>query len=171
MSGQPVGAAARTGGAVKQERNASSASDHVTIYTDGGCEPNPGVGGWAAILMCKAHYKELSGGDPNTTNNRMELTAAIEALQTLRRPCAVVLYTDSEYLKNGITSWLPAWKRRNWTRKGGELKNMDLWKRLDELDQKHSITWKWVRGHAGDEHNERCDVLANEAILRLRNAQ
>ncbi len=142
--------------------------DMVRIYTDGGCDPNPGTGGWAAVLLYQGHVKEISGGETNTTNNRMEMTAAIRALEALKRPCTVCLYTDSKYLKVGVTEWLPKWKRRNWTRKEGALKNEDLWRRLDALASLHAITWKWVQGHAGDRYNERCDVLANEAIQRQR---
>jgi ribonuclease HI len=142
--------------------------DIVRIYTDGGCEPNPGIGGWAAVLLFQGHVKELFGGEMDTTNNRMEMTAAIRALEALKRPCKVCLYTDSKYLKQGITEWLPNWKRRNWTRKEGPLKNEDLWRRLDMLSSQHTVTWKWVQGHAGDQYNERCDALANEAIQRQR---
>lgn len=141
---------------------------HVIIYTDGGCEPNPGTGGWGAVLCYGEVCKELSGGEHDTTNNRMELTAAIRALEALKRPCDVVLTTDSEYVKRGITEWLPGWKRRNWRRKTGPVKNEDLWRRLDALTQKHRVTWRWTRGHAGDPLNERCDALAGEAIGRLR---
>ncbi len=141
--------------------------DIVIIYTDGGCRPNPGTGGWAAILTYRGHVKEMSGGENNTTNNRMELTAAVEALHALKRSSQVELYTDSQYLKRGITEWLPAWKRRGWVRKDGELKNEDLWKRLDRLAGKHQIEWKWVRGHAGDAMNERCDQLAQAAIDKI----
>jgi len=140
----------------------------VEIYTDGACDPNPGVGGWAAVLVYKGRHKEMSGGEADTTNNRMEMTAAIEALEALKRPCVARLTTDSQYLKNGITVWLPAWKRRNWHRSGGELKNVDLWKRLDELSQKHDVEWHWVRGHAGHAYNERCDALATEARNRVK---
>ena len=142
----------------------TSQSKCVTIYTDGGCEPNPGTGGWAAILSCDGKHKELSGGAPNTTNNRMELTAALEALKALKRPCTVLLYTDSEYVKKGITEWLPSWKRRGWKRKTGGIKNLDLWQELDALAQTHDIEWRWVRGHSGDPFNERCDELASQAI-------
>ena len=145
--------------------------DKVTIYTDGGCIPNPGVGGWGAVLLYRDAARELSGGEVNTTNNRMELTAAVRALETLRRPCTVVLCTDSQYLKNGITSWLPSWKRNGWKRKGGSLKNIDLWRRLDELAADHDICWRWVRGHAGDMHNERCDELASREISKRRGGQ
>ena len=141
--------------------------DHVVIYTDGACEPNPGVGGWAAVLRYKHRSKEISGGDLRSTNNRMELTAAIEALRCLKRPCVVSVHTDSEYLKNGVTQWMPAWKRRNWSRKGGALKNIDLWQELDRLTQMHHVTWYWVKGHAGNAFNERCDVLAGAEIAKL----
>ncbi len=140
----------------------------VIIYTDGGCQPNPGTGGWAAILLYKGTVKELSGGERNTTNNRMELTAAVSALEALKRPCRVILHTDSQYLRLGITQWLPAWKRIGWKRKDGPLKNEDLWRKLDELTRRHDVEWRWVRGHAGDVYNERCDELASEAIARLR---
>lgn len=139
----------------------------VEIFTDGGCRPNPGKGGWAAILRYGDRERELSGGEANTTNNRMELTAAVRALETLKRPCHVVIHTDSEYLKNGITAWLPQWKRNGWKRREGMLKNKDLWQRLDELTREHAIEWKWVKGHAGHPLNERCDELATEAIARL----
>ena len=140
----------------------------VTIYTDGGCEPNPGMGGWGAVLLSRGRRKEISGADSESTNNRMELTAAIRALETLKKPCMVTLYTDSEYLKKGITEWMPSWKKRNWKRKSGELKNVDLWKMLDKLIQKHDIDWNWVRGHTGVVENERCDVLATLAREALR---
>ena len=139
----------------------------VTIYTDGACDPNPGTGGWAAVLIYKGHAKELSGGELNTTNNRMEMMAAIKALESLKKPCAVKMHTDSEYLKKGITEWLPGWKRRGWRRKTGAVKNSDLWKRLDELTRSHHVDWRWVRGHAGDGLNERCDLLACEAREKL----
>ena len=142
--------------------------NNVIIYTDGGCDPNPGVGGWGAILLYEKRSRELSGGEPDTTNNRMELTAAVKALDTLKRPCSVVVYTDSQYLKNGITSWLPGWKRRGWKRKGGVLKNVDLWKQLDQLVGHHDVEWRWVRGHSGDPWNERCDALAGQAIARVK---
>ncbi len=139
----------------------------VIVYTDGACEPNPGPGGWAAILSYKGRVKEISGGERNTTNNRMEMTAAIRALESLKRPCRVVLHTDSEYLKKGMTEWMPGWKRRGWKRKGGEIKNADLWQRLDALAQEHHVAWQWVRGHAGDPNNERCDELATAEIAKL----
>jgi len=140
----------------------------VVIYTDGGCDPNPGVGGWAAVLLCGERVKEIAGGERSTTNNRMELTAAIRGLETLKRPCAVIVHTDSQYLKNGVTSWMPNWKRRNWGRKGGALKNVDLWQRLDALTETHQVEWRWVRGHAGDYFNERCDELAAQEIRKRK---
>ncbi|MCC6796155.1 MAG: ribonuclease HI [Candidatus Hydrogenedentes bacterium] len=140
----------------------------VEVYTDGGCQPNPGTGGWAAILIYGGKEKELSGAEPNTTNNRMELTAAVRALEALTRPCHVVLHTDSEYLKNGVSTWIHGWKKNGWKRKEGALKNVDLWQRLDELTSKHKIEWRWVRGHAGHDLNERCDVLAGQAIAALK---
>lgn len=146
----------------------STGKDSVTIYTDGGCSPNPGAGGWGAVLMYNGTTKEFSGAEANTTNNRMELTAAVRALEALKRPCNAVVYTDSKYLQQGITSWLPAWKRSGWKRKGGTLKNVDLWQRLDELASAHTVRWKWVRGHAGNPYNERCDQLVGEAIARLK---
>jgi len=142
--------------------------DTVIIYTDGGCDPNPGVGGWGAVLMYGDHYKELSGGEPETTNNRMELTAVIVALESLSRSCSIELYTDSEYVKKGITEWMPGWKKKNWKRKGGSLKNVDLWKALDVLNSTYEIDWRWVRGHSGDPLNERCDELATEQISKIK---
>jgi ribonuclease HI len=138
----------------------------VTIYTDGGCRPNPGPGGWGAILVYGDHERELVGSEPDTTNNRMELTAAIEALRALKTSCVVHLHTDSEYLKLGVTEWLPDWLRRGWRRsKGGQrVKNRDLWEKLAALTEVHDIHWHWVRGHAGDVYNERVDRLANNAI-------
>lgn len=146
----------------------SQEADEVVVYTDGACEPNPGSGGWAAILSYKGRSREVSGGERDTTNNRMEMMAAIQALEALKRPCSVTLHTDSEYLKEGMTTWLPAWKRRDWKRKGGAIKNLDLWQRLDALAQKHQVRWKWVRGHAGNSLNERCDELACAEIAKLR---
>lgn len=140
----------------------------VIIYTDGGCVPNPGTGGWAAVLLSSDSRKEISGSEAESTNNRMELTAAIHALEHLKRDCRVDLYTDSEYVKRGITEWLPMWKYRNWKRKGGPVKNVDLWQRLDAASQPHEINWNWVRGHAGNAENERCDELVGAAIAKLR---
>ncbi len=136
----------------------------VTIYTDGACRGNPGPGGWGALLRYGRHEREISGGEDSTTNNRMELQAALEALRALTQPCEVTLTTDSEYLKKGITEWLPNWKRRNWRRKGGKLANVDLWKKLDDEITRHRIHWRWVRGHAGNVYNERADRLARKAI-------
>lgn len=136
----------------------------VTIYTDGGCQPNPGVGAWAALLIFGEHEKELSGGHLDTTNNQMELTAAIEALAALNQRCAVTLVTDSTYLKNGITQWIPNWIRNGWkTADKKPVKNQDLWMRLHDLTQQHSITWKWVKGHATNPYNNRVDRLATQA--------
>ncbi len=140
----------------------------VTIYTDGACEPNPGPGGWAAVLYFEGREKVLTGAEDSTTNNRMELTAALRALEALTRPCHVLLYTDSEYLKRGITEWLPGWRRRNWKRKDGALANADLWQALDAAIRRHRIEWRWVRGHAGNRENERVDRLAREAIRKNR---
>ncbi|MBL7164242.1 MAG: ribonuclease HI [Anaerolineales bacterium] len=138
---------------------------HVTIYTDGACSGNPGPGGWAALLKYGVHEKELTGSAPETTSNRMEMTAALEAIQVLKQPCQVDFYTDSKYLRNGITQWLAGWKRKGWkTSAKKPVKNQDLWKALDEAIQEHQITWHWVRGHAGHRYNERVDRLARRAI-------
>lgn len=136
----------------------------VEIWTDGGCRPNPGPGGWGALLKFGDAERELSGGEAATTNNRMELTAAAEALEALSRPCRVVLHTDSEYLRNGITRWSTGWVRKNWRNAAGDpVKNMDLWRRVLEAARPHDIDWRWVRGHSGDPGNERCDALATAA--------
>lgn len=135
----------------------------VIIYSDGGADPNPGIGGWAAILQYGTHEKVLTGNDPSTTNNRMELTAAIEALQALKRPCTVSFYTDSQYLRRGITQYIEKWAAKNW--KG--VQNVDLWRRLWPLVKKHQMEWHWVKGHAGDELNERVDQLARQARLAI----
>jgi ribonuclease HI len=140
----------------------------VEIWTDGGCKPNPGPGGWAAILRFGAHERVLSGAEAATTNNRMELTAAAAALEALSRPCQVALYTDSEYLKNGITRWKEGWVRRNWRNAAGDpVANMDLWRRVLDAAARHEIAWHWVRGHAGHALNERADQLATAARERL----
>ena len=136
----------------------------VSIYTDGACSPNPGPGGWACLLKYGKQEKELTGFEEKTTNNRMELTAAIQAFKTLNMPCTVDIYTDSQYLKRGITEWLPAWRQRNWKRKKGNLANVDLWKSLDSEISRHEVRWHWVRGHAGNPDNIRVDKLANQAI-------
>ena len=144
--------------------DSEAALEAVEIWTDGGCKPNPGPGGWAAILRFRGTERELSGAEPATTNNRMELTAAAEALEALKRPCRVVLHTDSEYLRNGITRWHHGWVRKNWRNASGDpVANMDLWRRILDAVKPHTIEWKWVRGHAGDAMNERADVLATEA--------
>lgn len=136
----------------------------VEIWTDGGCKPNPGPGGWGAILKFKGTLRELSGGAAETTNNRMELTAAAAALEALTRPCKVVLNTDSEYLKNGITRWHTGWVRKNWRSSTGDpVKNMDLWQRVLAAAKPHEIDWRWVRGHSGNVMNERADALATAA--------
>lgn len=141
----------------------------VIIHTDGGCHGNPGPGGWAAVLRSGEHRKEIAGAVAATTNNRMELQAAIAALAALKQPCEVEFYTDSEYLRNGITKWIRAWKQRGWqTAAKASVKNADLWRELDALSTPHKIQWCWVRGHDGDELNERCDQLANEQIAQLR---
>jgi ribonuclease HI len=137
---------------------------HVTIYTDGACDPNPGPGGWAAVLQLGANEKVLNGGERQTTNNRMELTAALRALQALNEPCRVDLYTDSEYVQRGVSEWLPNWKARNWKRKGGKLANLELWQALDAALLHHEVRWHWLRGHTGHRQNERVDRLARRSI-------
>jgi ribonuclease HI len=144
-------------------------SDVVEIWTDGGCKPNPGPGGWSAILKFRDNVRELSGAAAETTNNRMELTAAAEALETLKRPCNIVLHTDSEYLKNGITRWHTGWVRKNWrTAAGDPVKNMDLWRRILDAAKPHKIDWRWVRGHSGNVMNDRADELATAAREALK---
>ena len=136
----------------------------VEVWTDGGCKPNPGPGGWAAILTFRNVVKELSGTKPVTTNNRMELTAAAEALESLKRPCHVVIHTDSQYLTNGITKWITGWVRKGWRGSIGDpVANIDLWKRILAAGEIHRVEWKWVRGHDGNDMNERADRLATEA--------
>ncbi len=147
---------------------AAAPDARVAIYTDGGCVPNPGTGGWAAVLISGDRRKEIAGGEKKTTNNRMELTAAIMALEHLRKACMVDLHTDSEYLKRGITEWLPKWKRAGWRRGKSELKNVELWKRLDDATRRHKINWRWLRGHAGHKENERADELCRQQIDKLR---
>ncbi len=139
---------------------------HVNIYTDGACSGNPGPGGWAALLRFGLREKELSGGVLSTTNNRMEMTAALEALKSLKSPCKIDFFTDSEYLRNGITKWMVNWKRRGWkTSAKKPVKNQDLWKALDRAIHPHQITWHWVRGHTGHRENERVDKLARQAVV------
>jgi ribonuclease HI len=140
----------------------------VTIYTDGACRGNPGPGGWGAVLQCGGSEKELWGGEATTTNNRMELTAAIEGLAALKRPCHVLLKTDSKYVLQGITEWMPQWKQRGWrTAAKKPVLNVDLWQSLDALVQQHQVQWQWVKGHAGDPGNEHADQLANRGIDEL----
>jgi len=142
---------------------------HVTVYADGACKGNPGPGGWGALLLSGDHRKELHGGEPHTTNNRMELTAAIESLRALRQHCQVDLYTDSQYVRNGITEWLPQWKRRGWkTADRKPVKNVDLWMLLDEQIARHGVKWHWVKGHSGHPGNERADELANLGVATTR---
>ncbi len=144
----------------------------VTIYSDGACRGNPGPGGWAAVLTTGNQERELSGAELDTTNNRMELLAAIRALEALTRPCKIDLYTDSHYLRNGITTWIIDWKRRDWrTADKKPVKNLDLWQQLDALAAGHAIAWHWVKGHSGDPGNERVDRLANAAIDALPGAR
>jgi len=138
----------------------------VVIYTDGACRGNPGPGGWGALLMSGGHEREICGGELATTNNRMELTAAIEALNALKRPCRVELHTDSQYVRNGISEWLRIWKARGWrTTSKGAVKNEDLWRRLDEARTRHEVDWRWVKGHSGHPLNERADALARKGML------
>ncbi len=140
-------------------------SARVQIWTDGACSGNPGPGGWGAVLKSGTTEKELSGGDTMTTNNRMELMAAIQALEALKRPCSVALNTDSQYLKGGVTTWMKGWKKNGWKTASKEpVKNIDLWQRLDAATKIHTISWHWVKGHAGNEMNERCDALARRGM-------
>ncbi len=142
---------------------------HVSVYTDGACSGNPGPGGWGAILVFGDHEKELKGGEPHTTNNRMELMAAISALEALKRPCLVDLYTDSQYVRDGIMAWINKWKANGWrTADKKPVKNVDLWQRLDEALKRHTMRWHWVRGHSGHPMNERADQLARDAIAAVR---
>lgn len=144
----------------------------VIIHTDGACSGNPGPGGWGALLRFGEHERELCGGARETTNNRMELTAAIEALEALKRPCTVELHTDSTYVRNGITQWLANWKRRDWrTSDKKPVKNADLWQRLDAARGRHDVSWHWVKGHAGHEENERADALAREGMAPYKSGK
>ena len=143
----------------------------VDIYTDGACRGNPGPGGWGAILRFGEHEKELYGGEPDTTNNRMELLAAIRALQALKEPCNIALTTDSQYVRQGITEWLPKWKTNGWkTSNRKPVKNSDLWRELDEENARHQVEWHWIKGHSGHAENERADALANRAIDEMKGA-
>ncbi|KRG68079.1 ribonuclease HI [Pseudoxanthomonas dokdonensis] len=143
----------------------------VSIHTDGSCLGNPGPGGWAALLRYQQRERAISGGESQTTNNRMELMAAIMALETLTEPCDITLHIDSQYVRQGITEWMPSWVRRGWkTAGGGQVKNRDLWERLHAACQRHQIDWRWVKGHSGDPDNERVDTLARTAALGFRDA-
>ncbi|KTD09471.1 ribonuclease HI [Legionella jamestowniensis] len=140
----------------------------IEIFTDGACKGNPGIGGWGALLRYNGHEKTLYGAEAHTTNNRMELTAAIKGLEALTRPCKVDLYTDSQYLRLGMTTWLAQWKQNGWRNSRKEsVKNADLWQKLDALTTTHTVHWHWVKGHAGHPENERADALANQAIIEL----
>lgn len=144
--------------------------DRVDIWTDGACSGNPGPGGWGAVLVWRGQEREISGGESETTNNRMELMAAIEALQLLQRQTGVRLHTDSQYVMKGLTQWIHGWKRNGWmTKSGSEVKNTDLWKRLDALCATYEVEWRWVKGHSGDPMNERADELARSGIPRRTN--
>ncbi len=150
---------------IKPTEKSATARPAVTIFTDGACSGNPGPGGWGAILISGVHRKELSGGEADTTNNRMELTAAITALEALRGPSRVDLHTNSEYVQKGISTWIHGWKRRGWRTSAKEpVKNADLWQRLDAAQARHDVHWHWVRGHAGHPENERADELAREGM-------
>jgi ribonuclease HI len=141
----------------------------VDVHTDGACLGNPGPGGWAALLQYRGKERELVGGEALTTNNRMELMAAIVALETLTEPCTIILHTDSQYVRQGITEWLPGWIRRNWRNAAGQpVKNRDLWERLDAARRRHRIDWRWVKGHSGDPYNDRVDQLARDEALRFK---
>jgi ribonuclease HI len=142
-------------------------SDIITIYTDGGCDPNPGPGGWAALLLLPQGPVEISGREDATTNNRMELTAAVQALKHLKSPSRVMVYTDSQYLQRGITEWLPGWRARGWKRSGGKLANVELWQELVRVMAPHQVEWRWVKAHAGNVYNQRVDDLVQVA-RRLR---
>ena len=151
--------------------SASGSLTEVELFTDGACSGNPGPGGWAALLRSGEAEKVLSGGDAHTTNNRMEMLAVIEGLRALKRPCRVSITTDSSYVKDGMTRWVPSWKSRGWQKKGGPIKNLDLWKEMDALVAGHDVRWFWVRGHAGHPENERVDEEARKQSLLYKNAR
>jgi ribonuclease HI len=154
------------------EPHEEPAEQRIIIHTDGACSGNPGPGGWGAILEWGDHKREIKGGEPHTTNNRMELMAAISALEALKRSCTVDLHTDSQYLRDGIMKWIHGWKRNGWkTADKKPVKNVDLWQRLEQALSRHKVRWHWVRGHAGHDLNERADELAREAIAELRAAK
>jgi ribonuclease HI len=143
----------------------------VVIYSDGACSGNPGPGGWGAVMIAGEHVKEICGGEPATTNNRMELMAAIQALEALKKPCKVEVHTDSTYVMKGISEWIFGWKKRGWkTADGKPVKNDDLWRRLDAARARHDVSWKWVKGHAGHELNERADALARKGLVEAKAA-
>ena len=145
------------------------ARKHVEIHTDGACLGNPGPGGWAALLRWRGQERELAGGEPDTTNNRMELMAAISALEALKEPCDATLHTDSQYVRQGITLWMPNWVRRGWKTSGGDpVKNRDLWERLNVAAAAHKVDWRWVKGHSGDPDNERVDQLARVEAVKIK---
>jgi len=157
-----------TDGTMSEQKKTDAPATQVVVYADGACRGNPGPGGWGAWLTSGGAERELFGGEPLTTNNRMELTAVIEALASLKRRCAVTIYTDSAYVKDGITTWIHGWKTRGWkTADNKPVKNVDLWQRLDVLNTGHRVTWRWVKGHAGDPGNERADRLANKGVDSL----
>ena len=152
--------------------NANAQDQTVEVFTDGACSGNPGPGGWGALLRYKGVERELSGAESDTTNNRMEMMAAIAALEAIKRPSRVILTTDSTYVRDGITKWIVGWKRRNWKTAGKKpVKNVDLWQRLEAASEPHAIEWHWVRGHSGHAENERADTLAREAITAMRSGQ
>jgi ribonuclease HI len=145
----------------------SAASEPVVVHTDGACSGNPGPGGWGVLLHWGPHEKEMCGGEPQTTNNRMELMAAIMALESLKRPCSVIVHTDSQYVRQGITSWIHGWKKKGWRKADDKpVLNADLWQRLDAASGRHQVEWRWVKGHAGNPLNERADALARQGIPR-----
>ena len=173
MTGDAIRALAERGDAKRPQpkekpKAVAADGDVVVVYTDGGCRPNPGIRGWAAVLLHGDRTKELSGGEKESTNNRMELLAAINALEALKKPCRVEMHTDSQYVKNGISKWIHGWKKKNWMAKNNQpVKNDDLWKRLDKAAERHDVRWSWVRGHAGEKYNERCDELCALEIEKL----